>query len=533
MAMSERLAGNWWVENLLRPVLVAGMMACLAVPGVLFIEWVAEGWDGTYFLFFAYFASLEGILSEQVLQKRRITGWSYLASRGAEVLILLVLLKLVNYIPQGLEQLWADALTWTAHPDLLISNLDTLTGALFLPLWAGSLYVGRLVRELDAEPGGATPPADKTSTAYYLWLTQPSPIRDRQKGLESLGEVFLWGGILILLGSAAIYWQFPELNVPAIPTLLYFALGVALLSQARFSVTHIGWQIQNIPVQPDIGRRWLLWTAIFLVGVALVALLLPTHSAIGPLRALLTVVGTIVQIITLFFALLYFLFALLLSALFPDMQQPQMPPLTLQPAAAPAQGAAESSAPWLQALLSTLFWVTILAIVGYAVIRFLRDRLGVLAKGEGAEGKWWGRFLAWLRVLWSRWRTWRAGVEAAIARRLAERRAEGLMPRGLFHYVSLRRLSPRERVRFFYLSTEKRAAQAGQPRRPSQTPYEYRSTLDGQFPELEPELTGLTDAFIEARYDRRPVQDQDAEAVEPFWKRIKAILRRKRIASSG
>jgi hypothetical protein len=83
-------------------------------------------------------------------------------------------------------------------------------------------------------------------------------------------------------------------------------------------------------------------------------------------------------------------------------------------------------------------------------------------------------------------------------------------------------------VRFFYLSAARRAAQAGKPRRSGQTPYEYQDSLDQQFPELEPDLEGLTDAFVQARYGSQLVQQQDAMAVKPLWQRVKAALRRHR-----
>ena len=91
------------------------------------------------------------------------------------------------------------------------------------------------------------------------------------------------------------------------------------------------------------------------------------------------------------------------------------------------------------------------------------------------------------------------------------------------------RLSPRQLIRYFFLSAEKRAAQAGQPRGAGQTPYEYRANLDESYPELEPDLEGLTDAFVRARYSAEPVGKEDAAAVKPLWQRIKAALRRRRL----
>ncbi len=527
----RRLSSGWWVENLLRPMLIAAMVACLAAPVVVFLEWLAGDWNGTYFLVFAFFASLEGILSERALQKQGISGWSYLFSRAGELLILLILLKVANYIPVGLGRLWADAQLWPANPDLIVTNFDLFTIALFVPLWIGSLSVGRLVSELDAHQGQVEAPEDKTSTAYYLWLTQPSVVRDRQERLDWLGETFLWGGVMLLLSAAGIHFLLPTMPVPAIPTLLYFALGVALLSQARFSVAHIGWRVQGIPVQPNIGRRWLLWTAIFLVGLALLASILPTGYAMGPIRALLGILGLVVQVITYFFALLYFLFSLLLSLFLPSVEPTPPPPLPAQPISPPEPRPSASPLPWVETLLSALFWLVVLGIVAYALFRFLKERLSLFEADGETQSTWWGRLLGWLRDLWHQWRTWQRGVQETLARRLAERRAGQAGRARPFRFFNLRRLSPRELVRYFYLSAERRAARAGQPRRPDQTPYEYRTALDGRFPDLEPDLEGLTDAFVQARYSPQPVQAEDAEAIKPLWERIKAALRRRRASS--
>jgi hypothetical protein len=102
------------------------------------------------------------------------------------------------------------------------------------------------------------------------------------------------------------------------------------------------------------------------------------------------------------------------------------------------------------------------------------------------------------------------------------------MARRPFRFLSLRRLPPRELVRYFYLSAERRAAEAGRPRHRHQTPYEYEADLDESFPDLEDDLSGLTEAFVAARYDSRPLDKEDADAVKPLWQRIKAALRRRR-----
>ncbi len=523
--MKEVIAGHWWVENLLRPILIAGMVACLTAPLVLGLQWLIPAWNGTYFLFFAFFASLEGILSERALERRRITDWAYFGSRAAEALILLLLLKVANYIPLGFNRLLDEAQLWPTDPLLFFSGRDFYLGTVFLMLWMGSLYVARMVRELDAGEGKGPPPLDKTSFEYYLWLTQPSVVRDRQERLAWLTEMVLWGGVAMLLAAVAIHLFAASAKVLAIPILIYFALGIALLSQARFSVTHAGWKAQSIDVQPGIARRWLVWAALFLVGVALVALTLPTYYSMGPLRALLAFLGIVYAVFSFMVSLILFLLTWPLSLLFPRTETPTPPQLQPLPFGAPEVGAGSASPPWLEVLASIVFWLVMLAIVGYALVRFLRDRVGLGAEGEEEERTWWGRFLAWLRALW---RAWRQEVQVRLAGRRVVREDRRPVTAGLARFFFPGRLPPRELLRYFYLSAERRAAQVGQPRRSGETPYEYRGVLEERFPELEPDLDELTESFVVARYSNLPVHREDVEAVRPLWQRIKAALRRRR-----
>ena len=169
-----------------------------------------------------------------------------------------------------------------------------------------------------------------------------------------------------------------------------------------------------------------------------------------------------------------------------------------------------------------------MVIILYAARRFWQDRFADTPAGE-AVAAWWAHLRAWLRSLWRRWRSWRRGVRVQLARRRTVAGDERSLAARVSRFFFPGRLPPRELIRYFYLSAARRASQAGQSRTPGETPYEYRATLDQQFPELEPDLEGLTDAFVEARYSQRPVHREDALAVKPLWQRIKSALQRRRI----
>ncbi len=530
MAVEGSGAGRDWTAGLLRPVLIAGMVACLASPVVLFLEEILPYWKGTYFLFFCFFASLEGILSARLLRRQRITGWAYVASRAAELLFLLLALKLVSYIPLGLDQLWYEAQGWLVDPDTIVREVDWVSAMVFVPIWLGSLQVAGVAAEIEGEGQVLEAPPDRDSAAYYEWMTQPSAVRDRQERLDTLGQLFVWGGIVLLGASAFVHAFMASARALALPVLLYFALGIALLSQARYSVTTTGWRLQGIPVQPKLGRRWLAWALVFLLGIALVALLLPTRYFMGPLVALWSAFGLIYQAILMVLVFLYFLLMSLLSWLLPSIPPPEEPAVPLQPLPLPeSQPMGSGGLAWLQIVGSFFFWATIVLIVIYALYRFVHDRMELLERGEGTM-TWWGQLLAWFRGLWRRWRAWRQGVAQRLGARGEARRRQGGIVQRLFG-LSLRGMSPRELVRYFYLSAARRAADAGQARRPGQTPYEYQHSLQERFPELEPDLTGLTDAFVAARYAAEPVEEEEAEAVKPLWQRIKVMLRQRRLLS--
>jgi len=525
MALSGERTDGWWLSDLLRPTVLAAMLTCLLAPIVVGMERILVDWEGTYFLVFAFLAGLEGILSERALQRRDVTAAGYLVSRGAEVLILLLVLKLLSYTPLGFDRLLADARLWAADLGQFVNPIDLFLSLAFLLFWAGAIYVTRVVQELDVEEEEESPPEDRASSRYYLWMSRPAPLNDRQRALDRLADLFVWGGVYLLLAALAIHFLLSSARVLALPTLLYFALGVALLSQGRFSVLQTTWQLHEIPVQRGIGRRWLLWATLFFVAVALVALVLPSRYTMGPLLALLSLFAILANVVAFLFFLFIYLITLPLAFLFPHVEEPPRPIFAPGPVV-PPEAAPPGASPG-EALLSALFWLLVLAIVGYALLRFFRDRAGLWGEAE-LTGRWWRRFLNWLRRLWQRWRAWGQEAQMRLVRRRPLPGGSRGGPGSAFRFFFPGRLPSREMVRYFYLSVARRAAQAGQSRRASQTPFEYQATLDEHFPELEPDLAGLTETFVKARYSREPLERREAEAVKPLWRRIKAALRRRR-----
>jgi hypothetical protein len=71
----------------------------------------------------------------------------------------------------------------------------------------------------------------------------------------------------------------------------------------------------------------------------------------------------------------------------------------------------------------------------------------------------------------------------------------------------------------------RRGGERGIRRKKAQTPYEYAQSLETLVPEVDQDIHSLTDAFVDARYSRKEVNDKDANVVKRSWQKIRGALR--------
>jgi len=97
---------------------------------------------------------------------------------------------------------------------------------------------------------------------------------------------------------------------------------------------------------------------------------------------------------------------------------------------------------------------------------------------------------------------------------------------GLRRFAGLRRLSPRQKILFFYLALVRRGREKGFRRQAWQTPYEYGETLREALPEVNEDLSAMTDTFVEARYSHHLISDERVGFMKRWWLRVRRALRR-------
>lgn len=530
-----RSPAQFALEEIVRPIAIASMLTCIAISLSQLVSTLSTTWPGEVFNALAFIVSLEGIHSQRLLWRLRFTVRDSFRFHFVEWVVILALVRFAVYLDYGVQRLITDVAAWQA--DLFsFFDLSFIAMSLLITLfWLLASRLSQLMQELEASPAERMPSI--TDPRHYLHTTMPRHgLTDRRARLNQIVITFFWGGAAMLLFSGLarvdvrdlIVLRHPRSSGAILNVLVYFLIGLLLISQAQYTSLKANWELQNIPILGRLGRRWLLLTVSFLLLIALIALLLPVGYSVGLMAALSSAIQWIAYIILQIVFTIFLIFAFIVNlflSLFrggssgEDMRIQEMP--TPPP---PPASVAEATSPWWQVLRSLIFWFVLTALIGYSLYRFVVDRWG-LFHGLPRLG-----FVTWLRRFWRELRlsTRRAAerLRQQIRQRLASRPTQRA-PSPL-RYLSLRRLSPRERVRYFYLSILRRSAQQGFGRPPSMTPLEYEEILEKSLPMAAEQARELTQAFVEARYSEHEITKERASAVQTAWHSLKRALATRR-----
>jgi len=181
-------------------------------------------------------------------------------------------------------------------------------------------------------------------------------------------------------------------------------------------------------------------------------------------------------------------------------------------------------------IVSSLFWAVAIVMSVMAVSFFLRER-GITVNTAVFRRLWqWLR--QWLQITWREASHQMRDLQQAVRTRLQREPKETEESKPPWRFIRINALSPREQIRYFYLSTVKRASDKGVPRQRAETPLEFARDLKQNWPEAEEDVDALTDAFLEARYGRSPIEKEDVNPVKKRWRQVKSSLRRRSESSN-
>ena len=516
--------------------LVAAMMTCAAYTTVNLITHIRPTWQPWYVVVICLLVAVDRLYTYRRFRDWMVFSKEWLLRFGTELIIIVALTRLVVGVSHGWPAFLAEIPLWRQDfgTYFLIPEYWVVL-ILVLTTWAISGNFAALLDDIGLDED-------------EILKEAVAPLPRRRSTRERLMSLFFGIGAVLVLFTALSRVDL-RLNVPGVninqlvvldlpalaggggSTLLFFMLGLGLLSQTQFITLHVRWDTRSIPVSAILAGRWAIYSLGFLAILAALVSLLPTSYSLSPLE-LLHYLLNLVLFVLLWIGkaivdMVLALFELIASPLLPksSLKLPKLPlPPTPGPQTLPGGGAGIPPA-WWQLLQSLAFWGIFLAVLIFSVVQYLREHQGVLDTLRKVPGwhllvRLWG----WMNGLFSNVKNRVTSAVQAGQARLRARRdaARERFGRG---FISLRKLDARQRVAFFYLALVRRGGESGLPRSQSQTPSEYALTLESALPDVDREIASLTDAFIEARYTQRPVQPEKAGLVRAAWEKVRSALR--------
>jgi Domain of unknown function (DUF4129) len=530
-----------WVGGLFRPILIALVAASLVAGPVALLRVMGTTWHLGYVLPCALLAALEGVYSTLRLGRPTWRDRRGLVFRLGEIILLLVLFRIAVWAFSAGWPSLDDLKLWLRQPVAFLDNQFFFFGIWVVMAWG--LAIGITGDFLDL----ALQPDEIAAHDIHGWGESRSEVRvgratARGDILGRFAARWMVGGVVLVLfaslsqvdvglterGTIQVGLNGFGLSAELVIALLcYFLAGLLLISQGRLAVLRGRWFNQDVDVQPIVLRRWQTNSLLAVLLVGLIAALLP----MGTTSWLSMAIGALIALFMRLMYLLFFVLMLILSVLlwplrFLFQSRTESPVEQVQPLAIPTQAETVSRLPdWLG---GAVLWIIIALVIAYFGLTYLNAH-GLL---KGRPAHWLMRLRYWWRARWARASAAIHAAANALGQRIQLPRARG--PAGIgAPSVRVSSLTPRDRVRYFYLRMVRRAAERGLVRRPHETPSEFARQLEGQWPDAEDDVEALTTAFLAARYDHRPIPPAAAQGAQAVWRRVMRALRGKVPAEHG
>jgi hypothetical protein len=498
------------IDHVVRPAFLCIMVGCVVLALVTLIELFVPNWDGTFLIVFCVLTTAEAYLTFQLFRRDSSHRFDTTRILAIELAALYLLL-----------QLCIDAIDGHAPFQNYFPHLDGKTLGLFAIVFLTWLLATDTARDLNRLG------LPSEGTLGFV----PSERRLATRFFAGGVVLFIMSGLTQVRIADAIKLPTPNASGPVGNVLVYFVLGMLFLGQAHYASLRGRWQRGDIAIAGGFGGRWVRYSLIFVGLVLVIAFLLPTSHTLGLLdvgRAIWNPISTVlIQIILTVrgpFTWLLHLFGGKAPVVRPRVLPPHLPPhLPIPPRHHTNPG--HSGSGGITLIKSLLFWAVIALVLIYvlrnvALRRAVKIPLigGVLNAVRGALGRVWA-------TLFSRVRNYVASVVEHVPGAGVLRAVPSLVPRGSMRWGRIGSLSPREQVVFYYLSVVRRAHRHGIDRRGAQTPYEFSAQLAPRLMEAESDMNDLTHAFVQARYSRHEVPEDDVSRIRASWQRVKAALR--------
>jgi len=357
-------------------LLVCLMMICLTVSFVQFLGRFLP-LSGNLPIWGGVIAG-EAFLSFRVTRAKSPFSTAWLIARGAEWVVLMAVIKLVVELQYGMSTLLDDFPRWEQNFGSEFFNGEYMSVLFVLmTVWVLSTFFTSDLVEMEGDDLGPRrtfmdteqiAQAQATAALYGMRVdddTIPSNRRDIHNRL--LSRTLTLGVLLVIIAGLlrqdrVTIWQGQTLaQASVMNVVLYFILGLGLFSQTNLFALRAAWRYEHAKIHPHLVSRWVIYSLLFILGLGVLALILPTRYSLGFLDTLAyffdflqMVVEFIIGIIMLPILLLFRLLSLLFGDGSEKTEPAQSQPAT--PDETPVMNLpVEANLPWWDVIKSFVF----------------------------------------------------------------------------------------------------------------------------------------------------------------------------------
>ncbi len=534
--IEEVQRSNRFSRFVVQPMLIGIMVASIAGAFLSILNSASGRLPWLWMFLPILIFSLEGVYTTIWLTRPDQRLLNKTLYRAAEVLLIVVTVRIYSWWLTNSWPTVADLEVYLRTPSEIFADpFFFASAAILFMAWGWGLVLSEAFQHLAL---------NSAEMRYYNMPVRERPAIERPStpfrslAYEQYGRHFILGAVLITAFAALSTIEIADLSsnnwrgIRRLPfpagmlaaLLAYFGAGFSLLSQARLAVMNSRWLYGGLDKTIVVEQSWVRQTGWLLALVGTIAAFLPLGST--------TLIGRLLEgLIRLVFwlaVLITSLFAALFAMLFPASENNEefipeefVPPQILPPEPISDLPPAEPGFP----IIGTLFWIIAIGVTIAAIAFFLNDR-GIKIPMPNWR-KVWSAITNWWNSLWRIVVNQAVDLRDAVVTRLVRDEIEPDQNRP-WRFIRLNSLNPRQKLRYFYLSTVQRTEQGELARDDSETPLEYAAELKEHLPQVAKEIDAVTAGFLQARYDDKEVTAADVAEIEPLWKTL-----RKSIKSQG
>ena len=534
--MKERTSGPtlnrfvWGISS----VVVGLMIASACISLIQFVQRLLPVWDPWYLPGFVFLLALERWYVHQRFEYYSVFSRDWWLSHLAEWVTIAIVLRLLIVFSTTSGSIWDEIQGWIQNNGSGILTVEFI-GVLMISVlsWMFAGHIASLMDEYNQDLSDIDP-----SILAIMYKDKP-PTRE-----QIITTVLGTGvGILLLTAFTRLDWNafsdlqtsagifsFSEQYAGSANILFFFVMALLFLAISQFAAHRRTWSTQGIEISRNVVVNWIIYSVLFITVLGLIAFVLPTSYSIGFLQTLWIVLQFIISVVVFLFGLVGFIFGFLFSFFSSffgttpteSVSEPVVPPVFDEQILATET----PTGSWFDIVRSILFWVALLAVIGYALVYFLRQHRSLMGSVEGKS--LFRRIKTILNIVLSWFQKGRDQISRLVTHSVQalSRRRGNVRPPDLFRISLPGKLDPRERIRFYYLALLRRAEESGSPRRGDQTPYDYQQVLTEKYLDVNEEIREMTLAFIEARYSNHPIAETKSDQIQDVWSKIRRAIRR-------